>query len=245
MSGLPTSVSNSVGEIKNPKLIVTNVLKDSPAEKAGVRVGDTIVEAKNEISSVSKLDPQTVSEFVQNNQTGVSFVFSRGKEILNAKIIPEDSIISGRKAIGISMDSIGILKLSFFEAFWEGAKTTVYLTKATAVGLSQFLWDAVKGKSDLSQVTGPVGIVGIVGEASQLGFIYILSFTAFISINLAVINMIPFPAIDGGRLLFVAIEAIKGSPIKPKVANTLNAIGFFLLILLMFAVTVNDVIKLF
>jgi len=75
--------------------------------------------------------------------------------------------------------------------------------------------------------------------------IYLLSFTAFISINLAIINLLPIPALDGGRILFVVIEAIKGSAIKPKVANTLNTIGFALLIILMVVVTFNDIIRLF
>jgi regulator of sigma E protease len=113
------------------------------------------------------------------------------------------------------------------------------------VGLGTFLYNAVVGTADFSQIAGPVGIVGLVGDASQLGFIYLVQFTAIISLNLAIINLIPIPALDGGRLLFVLIEAIKGSPIKPQVANTLNAIGFLLLILLMIVVTFNDILRLF
>ena len=102
-----------------------------------------------------------------------------------------------------------------------------------------------KGQADLNQVSGPVGIVGLVGDASQFGLVYLLGFTAFISLNLAVLNLIPFPALDGGRLLFVLIEGVTRKTIKPAVANTLNAVGFALLILLMIIVTVSDVIKLF
>lgn len=87
--------------------------------------------------------------------------------------------------------------------------------------------------------------MGLVGDAQTLGFIYLLSFTAFISINLAVINLVPFPALDGGRLLFLLIEKIKGSPISPKIANTLNYVGFGLLLLLMAFVTYHDIAKLF
>jgi regulator of sigma E protease len=126
----------------------------------------------------------------------------------------------------------------------EGAKTTWRLTEATVVGLGSFIASSFQGESDLSQVTGPVGIVGLVGDASQLGFIYLLSFTAFISINLAIINLIPFPALDGGRILFVIIESIIRRPIAPKIANTLNAIGFLLLIGLMLVVTANDILRL-
>jgi regulator of sigma E protease len=94
-------------------------------------------------------------------------------------------------------------------------------------------------------VTGPIGIVGLVGDASRLGIVYLLSFTALISINLAVINLLPFPALDGGRIIFVIIEAIKKSPINPKVAGTVNMVGFAIFILLMIIVSVRDVTNLF
>ena len=81
-------------------------------------------------------------------------------------------------------------------------------------------------------------------DASRLGFVYLLNFTALISINLAILNLLPFPALDGGRLLFVIIEAVIRRPINPKVANTLNMIGFALLLLLMAVIAVSDVMKL-
>jgi len=112
------------------------------------------------------------------------------------------------------------------------------------IGIGTFLYDALLFKADLSTVAGPVGIVSLVGDASALGLIILLNFTALISLNLAVINMIPFPALDGGRLLFLAIEAIKGSPIKPQIANTFNFVGFALLILLMLVVTYGDIVRL-
>src|SRR3989338_1461068 len=90
-----------------------------------------------------------------------------------------------------------------------------------------------------------VGMVGIVGDAYKFGFVYLMSFAALISINLGVINLLPFPALDGGRLFFLLIEKIKGSSINPKVANTANAVGFGILILLMLVVTYHDVVKLF
>jgi regulator of sigma E protease len=86
--------------------------------------------------------------------------------------------------------------------------------------------------------------VGVVGDAAQFGFVYLLSFTALISINLAVINLVPFPALDGGRLLFLLIEKIKGSRIKPSVANMVNNIGFALLMVLMVVITYHDIVKL-
>ncbi len=106
-------------------------------------------------------------------------------------------------------------------------------------------YELIVGKTDIASVSGVVGIVGAVGDATELGFIYLLYFTAFISINLAVINLVPFPALDGGRLLFLLIEVVKGSRIKPQVANIFNFVGFMVLILLMLFVTYKDIMKLF
>ena len=95
----------------------------------------------------------------------------------------------------------------------------------------------------LNQVAGPIGLVSLVGTASALGFGYLMFFTAVISINLALLNLLPLPALDGGRLLFLLIEALKGSPIKANITKTLNLAGFVLLILLMLLVTYNDLQK--
>ena len=142
------------------------------------------------------------------------------------------------------MDTIGTLKLPVHKAVWEGLKLTSNLTVSTFVGFYKLISQAVMGKGDMSAVTGPVGIVGVVGDAAKFGFIYLLSFTALISVNLAVINLLPFPALDGGRLLFLLIEKIKGSRINPKIGNIVNMIGFGLLMVLMVFITYHDIVKL-
>ena len=103
------------------------------------------------------------------------------------------------------MDQIGTAKLPFFKALLEGAHLDWYMTKSTAVGLYTLIADGLHGKGSFASVTGPVGMVGIVGDAYQFGFVYLLSFAALISINLAIINLLPFPALDGGRLFFLLI----------------------------------------
>ena len=122
--------------------------------------------------------------------------------------------------------------------------------KSCSLGLSNtfyFTYETIKAIFDFSieNVAGPVGIVGIVGEAAKFGFSSLLILTALISINLAIINLLPFPALDGGRLFFLLIEKIKGSRINPKFSNTANTVGFVLLILLMVVITFHDIGKLF
>lgn len=245
MVGLPTSTSSAPAghTVVDPHLVISMVNPDSPADNAGFKSGDVITKVDG---LAAELSPESVSDFIANHgNKEIKISYARGTEEGTISVVPVDGVIEGRKAIGISMDTIGRLSLSFFPALWEGARTTGSLAVMTATGLATFVYSAVRGAADLSQVTGPVGIVGLVGDASRLGIIYLISFTAFISINLAVINLIPFPALDGGRLLFVIIEAIKRSPISPKITNVVNFVGFALLILLMVFVTIHDVVRLF
>jgi regulator of sigma E protease len=114
----------------------------------------------------------------------------------------------------------------------------------TAVGLYGFVKSIFIGRANFADVAGPVGIAGIVGSVAQMGITYLLMITAVISINLGVVNLIPFPALDGGRVLMVIFEGISRRRISPKIANTINAVGFVLLMILMVAVTYKDIAKL-
>ena len=121
---------------------------------------------------------------------------------------------------------------------------TITLIGAVVAAFSGLIADAFTGNADLANLAGPVGIVSLVGDATDLGFVYLLGFVAFISINLGVLNLLPIPALDGGRLLFLFIEAIKGSPVNYKIVNVIHAVGFVALILLMILVTYNDIVRL-
>jgi regulator of sigma E protease len=101
------------------------------------------------------------------------------------------------------------------------------------------------GGVKVNQLSGPVGIYSIVGESSKQGISSILYLMAFLSINVGFINLLPLPAFDGGHILFIIIEKIRGSPVSSKTENTIHTIGLFLLMLLMVYITFNDIIKLF
>lgn len=110
-------------------------------------------------------------------------------------------------------------------------------------GFVELLQGAFMSSVSSGELIGPVGLADVVNQARTIGLASIFTLTGFISVNLAILNLIPFPALDGGRLLFLAIEKIKGSRIKPKTASIINGIGFFILIVLMIVVTAKDVIK--
>ena len=251
MSGLPTSVGTAPSgvTIENQALTITSVLSNSPAEKGGIKVGDKILSLNTTMDSTklssSNLSTENVQSFVKShNGEEVNISLMRGKEPIVVTVIPEKNKSGDNAMIGISMDIIGTLKLPISGAIWEGLKLSGDIFVGTAVGFYNLIHSALIGQGSMSNLTGPVGIVGVVGDAAKFGFIYLLSFTALISINLAVINLIPFPALDGGRLLFLLIEKIKGSRIKPQIANIINMIGFGLLMLLMVVITYHDILKL-
>jgi regulator of sigma E protease len=199
----------------------------------------------DQTGSVEVADPAQVIAFVspREGQT-LTLSYERKGIAQEANIVPVSGIVPDVAAVGIYMDVVGTLRLPPHVALWVGLKKTYEFTQLTVVGLASFLGDIFLGRSDFSQVTGPVGIVRAVGDAAGIGFTNVILFTALISINLAVINIIPFPALDGGRLLFIVIEGIMHRPIKPRVANAFNIAGFALLMLLMLAVTYHDVAKL-
>ncbi len=248
MTGFPTDVAGAPAglSVNNPELIVTSVLKNSPAEKAGLASGDKIVSLSAEDGNrVAQPSPETLKNFVSNHEgRPISFEILHGKTQESVTITPVKISETGAPAVGISMGMIGTLeKLPVPKALWYGLKFTWDNLEGIVKGFRDLITGA-NGTVSLSDVSGPVGIVVIIGSIAKFGFGFILSFTALISLNLAVINLIPFPALDGGRLLFLLIEKIKGSRINPKVANMANAIGFALLILLMIVVTYHDIIKL-
>lgn len=248
MTGLPAPAGMDV-PIENPRTVVTLVLPASPAGEAGLRSGDAIVSVSRGNQSLPSaeraLSPEEVSAFIAESLNPIVFTIDRGGQISEITVEPEEGIIAERPAVGISMDIVGIAQLAPHEALWHGLKTTWELTVVTAKGIGNFVFDAFRGKADLSGVTGPVGIVGMVGDVRELGFSYIITFTALISINLAIINLLPIPALDGGRLVFVAIEAITRRKIPAKIFNAVNTTGFALLILLMVVITFRDVRNLF
>lgn len=248
VSGLPTSVGVDLNNanVSSLSLTITGTLAGSPAEMSGLKTGDKIIFISSGVETLKEVNVQTMEDFIANHGgKEISISYKRGAQANTVSLIPKTGVVEGKAAIGISMDMIGILKLPIHKALWAGLKLTGSLIGDTAASLFNLLKDAVVGHANISSLTGPIGLVGAVGDAEHLGFVYLLSLAALISINLGIINLIPFPALDGGRLFFLLIEWIKGSRINPKVANILNAVGFSLLIILMLVVTYHDVVRLF
>ncbi len=221
-------------DFSNQRIMVTDVLPGSPAAKAGLMAGDVL--PGQDIVAIQKSIDASAGK-------ALTFAYDRGGTPETANIIPVQGIVPDKYAIGIAMDSVVDMRLPFFTAVYEGGHYTVIMIKETAVGLYSFIANIFHGTADFSDIAGPVGIAGIVGSAAKLGFTYLLMVTALISINLAIVNLIPFPALDGGRILFVLIEGVIRRRISPKFTNTVNMVGFALLMILMVAVTYKDIVR--
>ncbi len=247
--GVPASSDyGGFGKVSDVKLTVVEVMQDSPAGKAGLISGDVInkVSAGDVVLTSEDLTPEKVRSLITSSQSqtiDIEYIENLTQKF--ASITPSLEIAPGKRALGIVMDSTGIIKLPLYLAPLEGVRTTGIVIQNTAVGLYNFFAGVFSFESDFSQVSGPIGIAKVVGEANKLGFVYLLTLTALISINLAIINLLPFPALDGGRLLFVLIETITRRPINAKFVKWTNAVGFAFLLLLMVAVTVHDIWKIF
>ncbi|MEX2013701.1 MAG: M50 family metallopeptidase [Parcubacteria group bacterium] len=249
LTGLPSPAGLSV-PVENPRTVITLVLPASPAGEAGLKSGDAILSlsrGEDVLPAVAGevVSPEEASGFIALSSGQIIFEIERGGQVSRKTVVPEEGIIAGQRAVGISMDVIGTVKLQPHKALWYGLKTTSELTLLTGRAITTFIVQALGGRADLSGITGPVGIVGMVGDVRELGFAYLLTFTALISINLAIINLLPFPALDGGRLFFVLIEAVSRRSMPPLIFNVLNTVGFALLILLMLLITVQDIRNIF
>lgn len=227
--------------VTDQSIVVLDVIPDSPAVDAGLMVGDKV------LANEQYIDAEAFRNYTNQEDIEIDIVVERttenGTEMIPLTITPEYNSDLDKAVIGIYAEDIGIVSINPGAAIWQGLKDTGRMTANVATAFGLLIRDSFIGDAEIQTLTGPVGLVGVVGDAQRLGIVYLLTLTALISINLAVLNLIPFPALDGGRVLFLLIEKIKGSPIRPVVQNTLNTIGFVLLIILMIAVTVSDIIK--
>lgn len=248
--GMPRALSEEEARIApDAALVISEVREGSPAEIAGLKRGDLVQSVTNGEATFTGANGDEFTAFIAGAaDTELTLVVERMGTDLTLMATPKAGAIPTdpeRAALGVGIAPIGTLSVSWWQAPIEGAILTWEAIKQTAVGLIAFFAGLFTLTADLSQVSGPVGIAGAVGSASETGIVALLTLTALISINLALINLLPVPALDGGRLLFVIIESVMRKPIPQGVAGAMNAVGFALLILLMLVVTASDIFKLF
>lgn len=248
--GVPTIIGDEVNHnLVNPRVQIVAVAPGSPAETAGIKVGDTItsfnLKNKNEKLKIDKVkEVQELTEKYQGEE--IILTIERGKEVFDVFLIPRVSPPEGEGAMGVALVRTSIVSHPWWKAPLKGIQASVQLTGTIVVRLAQTFWNLLQGHGfpPGAQLMGPVGLGSLMSQVAQMGVNYYLQFIAVISLYLAVFNILPIPALDGGKLLFLTIEKIKGSPVNQKIEQKVTAFFFTLLIALMVWVTIQDIQRL-
>lgn len=242
MVGLPIAINGvedvpEGGQFTEQQILIGAVKPDSPAQAAGLQESDIITSVDNQtITSISGLQ-----EYIGSRQgQTINFQIQRLNEAKDIPVVVSTSRDPAQGLVGIGLGYYGKLSFGPIAAIWQGGETTVNQLRAIVTGL----YDVFTTKEGVKAIGGPVKIAQLTGQVVDLGWLPLLQFTAFLSLNLAILNSLPFPALDGGRMLFLIIEKIRGRANNQSVEQYANAIGFMLLLLLMAVITVRDVSQL-
>ncbi len=226
--------------VRDVRVAVGRVLEGSPAAGAHVEPGDVLVA----IDGQRFVAAGAVQEYVREHEgVPVQLKLRRGEEDIETVATPTLLPETGRVGLGVGLFVVGTVSYPWYIAPIRGIQMTGLLTVEIVRAFGHVLASLVTaGRLDVD-VSGPVGIAVLTGRAAALGFSYLLQFIAILSINLAVINFVPFPALDGGRLLFLIIEKIRGRPVDRRAEAIIHQIGFALLLALVLIVTYRDLAR--
>jgi len=229
--------------IKNHGVQIVEIIKDSPAHVAGIQAGSWIQSLEgvekitiDSVTSAAKTQPDLLREIV----------VQKGEEFFTTKISAQHLSEINDYGFGVGLSEIGTVSYAFPNSLWKGVTETWWITSETFKGLAEIVGRMVSGEKIEAEVSGPVGIAILTNEVRSHGWIQLLQFMALLSVNLAIINILPFPALDGGRIIFVLLEKIRGGKkVKPEFEGIVHLIGFVLLIGLIVFITYKDIMKLF
>ncbi|GGE46273.1 zinc metalloprotease [Pullulanibacillus camelliae] len=222
----------SIQGVPSEKPLLGKLISTDPAAQAGLQEGDRVL----------AINGQTMESFSDI----ANYINKRPNQALTLKI-ERDHHIQEVKVTSKNEKGVGIIGVNqpFEKGVWDsikgGVTQTYYWIKMEVEAFKQL----VTGAIGLDQLSGPVGIYNLTGQVVDHGIFWVMRWTAVLSINLGVVNLLPLPALDGGRLLFLFVEGLRGKPVDPKRETLVHFIGFAFLMLLMIVVTWNDIQKLF
>lgn len=237
--GLPQPIDSSQrAAYSDVKIQILEVKKGTPAEAMGLQLGDEILTiAGAPITTLEQVSGIITDHRGQMLEMRINRL---GKEMVLSGM-PRTEYPASEGSLGISFSETATVSYPWYESIYQGAVATYNITLAILGAFGSMLAGLFgAGTGAPVDVTGPVGIVYLTKQMSDLGLAYLFQFAALLSINLAIINVLPIPALDGGRILFILIEKLKGSPIRRKTEGMIHQIGFMLLLLLMVVITVRD-----
>lgn len=243
MIGMPQEVTDEdliTQKVRDVKILIAEVAEASPADKAGLSIGDTLIS----IDSNQFDDTEAVSLYIAAHaDSELNVMVQRGAEEISYSIKPAIYRENESPLLGIGMIRAGLIQFNFFESIIQGFQATITIIILIVVAFAKLLAGLFSGAGVGNQISGPVGVAVLTGQIAKLGIPYLINFTAVLSINLGILNILPFPALDGGRIVFVILEKIKGRPISQKLEGLFHNVGFGLLILLVVFITYKDIMQ--
>ena len=241
--GIPTFDPNPdeygrFAKFSDEQIAIVQILEDSPASAAGVLPGDIVLSVDGTIidtvaqlqATLSKQPPQEVSLEVL-----------RDEEVKQFMITPAQIEGIDRLGIGVGLAETAVVSYPWYIAPLVGFTRTFEILWLILVAFKDLFVQFVTTATVGVDVAGPIGIAVITAQVADLGFVHLLQFTALLSLNLAIINILPFPALDGSRLVFIILEKIRGKKMQARFEKWIHIFGFGLLMLLMIVITIQDI----
>jgi len=242
--GLPQVIEDQLpfgAHVGDTKIQIVEVVKGLPAAQAGLAIGDAVVtvdgQTRNTRESIQKY-------FNEKNGLPITLEIERAGTRVVKSVVPQMLPEVGRAGIGIGLVRTGMVSYFLPIAFVRAIVTTYDLTREVIRAFWGIIVNLISRQPVGVELSGPVGIAVLSGEVVRLGFRYVLQFTALLSLNLAILNFLPFPALDGGRVVFLVIERFRGRAVSAKFEAMMHNIGFALLMLLVVFITYRDIARL-
>lgn len=241
MVGLPGIVHEDLAgnaRVSEQEITVMQVVDGSPAAVAGVVSGDTIISLDGQ---TFEFDTQARDYFGEHGTQGVEMVVEGADGSMRTLSVTSEYLESVETTgVGLGFISTGLIAYPFFSAIGQGIYTTYQFTIEILKAFGGLIRDLIVSQEVAVDLSGPVGIAVMTGQVAAMGMVYLLQFAAVLSINLAIINILPFPALDGGRILFLIIEKIRGRAVNQKIEVAIHNLGFMLLMAIVVIVTYKD-----
>lgn len=226
-----------------PFVIISDLAPGSPAASAGIQKNDEVLSIiyQNETLN-APFSSQQFIDFVSPYK-GETFTLKINREGENMDILvgSRKDPPTGEGSMGVTLVDAGTPAMPFVKSLWEAAKYTGQVIGLSFYSLYWLVSKVFTKPELLGALTGPVGAVALAAQMGKIGFGYLLQIMAFLSLGFAAFNILPFPGLDGGHILFVLIEKLKGSPVPAKIRNSINTFGFGFLLLLMVFIMFKDI----
>ncbi len=239
--GLPQVAGDEAG---TAPVSILAVLPDSPADRGGLKIGDQVLEMRSPEVSLRIEKEEDVRRFADAYRgEEVTLVIRRQTEVRELMLTPRANVPEGEGPLGIVLGRLVIERVPWYAAPIAGLQSLVRGTAAIILGFGELIAIVLTEGRTPTAISGPIGILLFAQDSRALGIAYFLQFIGILSVNLAVLNFLPIPALDGGRIFFLLLEKLKGGRISPRVEQAAHLVGFIVLVLLMLMVTYKDIVR--